>query len=167
MRLAISNCGTPTEKASEFLDNHLKPTMQSRGSYIKDSGNFIDKINRIKSIPKDAIFVTTDVIRLHPCIPHVAGLKALKNALDARKNKSIPTEKLVLKNNVFEFTGTAKEHILSTVIGTKCVPSYACIFISQSEASVIKSQQNKPLVWFRYIDIFFIWTHGTTSQKHI
>ena len=28
-RPVISNCGTPTEKASEFLDFHLKPLMQS------------------------------------------------------------------------------------------------------------------------------------------
>ena len=41
-------------------------------------------------------------------IPHKAGLKALKNALDKRKQKHIPTEKLinmaefVLKNNFFE-----------------------------------------------------------------
>ena len=26
-RAVISNCGTPTEKASEFLDSHLKTTM--------------------------------------------------------------------------------------------------------------------------------------------
>ena len=25
-RPVISNCGTPTENVSEFLDNHLKPT---------------------------------------------------------------------------------------------------------------------------------------------
>ena len=41
---AISNCGAPTEKASKFLDHHLKPVMQSRWSYIKDSGDFLRKI---------------------------------------------------------------------------------------------------------------------------
>ena len=56
---------------------------------------FIDKINRIKNIPKGAILVTTDVIGLYPCIPHVAGLKALKNTLDAMENKSVLTEKLL------------------------------------------------------------------------
>ena len=43
-RPVISNCGTPTEKASEFLDYHLKPIMQRGKSYIKDSGDFINKI---------------------------------------------------------------------------------------------------------------------------
>ena len=55
------------------------------------------------------------MIGLYSCIPHVAGLKTLKNALQAWENKSIPAEKLlkmaefVLKTNAFEFTGTVKE----------------------------------------------------------
>ena len=36
-RTVISNCGTPTEKVSEFLDHHLKPMMQEGWSYIKDT----------------------------------------------------------------------------------------------------------------------------------
>ena len=35
-RPLISNCGTPVEKVSEFLNHHLKPVMQSGKSYIKD-----------------------------------------------------------------------------------------------------------------------------------
>ena len=136
-RPIICYCGTPTEKVSEFLDNHLKPIMQNSWSYIRDSRDFIDKTKRIKNIPKDAILVTAYVVGLHPCIPHVAGLKALKSALDARENKYIPTENLlkmaefVLKNNVFEFNGTVKEQVSGTVIGTKCASSYACIFMSE------------------------------------
>ena len=41
-RSRISNCGTPAEKASEFLDFNLKPLMQSDWSYIRDSRDFID-----------------------------------------------------------------------------------------------------------------------------
>ena len=54
-RPIISNCGTPTEKASEFLDYHLKPVMQKSWSYIKDSGDFIEKIKGINTKPGDAI----------------------------------------------------------------------------------------------------------------
>ena len=112
--------------------------------------DFIDKIKRIKNILKDDILVTTNVIGLYPCIPHVAGLKVLENALDARENKSVPTENIlkmvefVLKNNVFEFNGTVKEQISGTAIGTKCAPSYACIFMSEFETRFIESQQNEP-----------------------
>ena len=113
-RLVTSNCGTSTEKASVFLDNHLKPIMESSWFYIQYLGDFIDKINRIKNILKDAILVTTDVIELYPRMPHIIGLKALKNALDARDNKSVPAEKL---------------------LKIKCAPSYTCIFMSEFEAS--------------------------------
>ena len=47
-RPVISSWCTPTEKALEFLENRLQPIMQSRWSYIRDSGDFIDKINTIK-----------------------------------------------------------------------------------------------------------------------
>ena len=42
-RPAISNCGTPTEKASEFLNYYLKTLIQSSLSYIKDSADFIER----------------------------------------------------------------------------------------------------------------------------
>ena len=40
-RPVISNCGTHTEKVSEFLDHHLKSVMQAGKSYIRDSAHFI------------------------------------------------------------------------------------------------------------------------------
>ena len=49
----------------------------------------------IQSIQDDAILVTSDVVALYPSIPHEAGLKALKDALDYRDNKSISTEDLI------------------------------------------------------------------------
>ena len=64
-RPVISNCVTPTEKVSEFLDFQLKPVMQSSKSYIKDSGDFIRKIKDIYYIPSNAILVTGDVVGLY------------------------------------------------------------------------------------------------------
>ena len=81
-RPVISNCGTPTENVSEFLDHHLKPVMQEGQSYIKDTGDFLDKIKNINAIPENAILVTADVVGLYPSIPHQAGLEALREALD-------------------------------------------------------------------------------------
>ena len=37
--------------------------MQNSWSYIRDSGYFIDKINVIENIPKNAILVTADVFK--------------------------------------------------------------------------------------------------------
>ena len=83
-RPVISNCGTPTEKVSEFLDHHLKPVMQKGLSYIRDCQHFLEKIKTIGSVPENAILVTADVVGLYPNIPHEAALKALKEALEKR-----------------------------------------------------------------------------------
>ena len=141
--------------------------MQKVKSYIKDSGDFINKIKELQSIPNGAILVTSDVVALCPSIPHEAGLKALKNALDNREYKSISTEDLikmarfVLKNNYFEFNGIVKQQISGTAIGTKFAPTYACIFMDKLETDFLNTREYLSLVWYRYIDdIFFIWTHG-------
>ena len=103
----ISNCGTPTEKVSEFLDSQLKSLMQSGKSYIKDSGDFIEKIKSLKNLPESAILVTADVVGIYPSIPHDNGLEVLERRLEQRKEKTIPTQDLikmadfVLKNNFF------------------------------------------------------------------
>ena len=83
-RPVISNCGTPTEKISEFLDGQLKPIIHKSWYYIKDSGDFIRKIKNLADIPEGAILVTADAVSLYPSIPHQAGLEALKKALDER-----------------------------------------------------------------------------------
>ena len=141
-RPVISNCGTPTEKVSEFLDHHLKPVMQSGWSYIKDSGDFLKKIKNVGNIPENAILVTADVVGLYPNIPHNAGLKVLSNMLEAREHKAVSTEDLVkmarfvLENNYFEFNGDVKKQISGTAIGTKFAPPYACTFMDDLETNL-------------------------------
>ena len=74
-----SNCGTPTEKVSEFLDHHFKPVCQERELYIKDVGDFLNKIKNIIAIPENAILVTAELVGLYASIPHQAGLGNAKN----------------------------------------------------------------------------------------
>ena len=137
--LVISNCGTLTEKISEFLDHHLKPIMQEGWSYIKDTEDFLKKVQNIGKIPQDSILVTADVVGLYPSIPHNAGLKALKDALGCRQNKKIPTDMLVKMaefvhtNNYFEFVQKVFHQFFGTAIGKKFAPPYACIFMDKFE----------------------------------
>ena len=80
-RPVISDCGTLTEKVSEYLDFLLKPVMQDGWSYIKDTGDF-QKIKRLGKIPEGAILVTADVVGLYPNIPHDLGLQSLRKRLN-------------------------------------------------------------------------------------
>ena len=45
--------------------------MKQGNSYIKDTGNFLEKLRATGDIPKGAILVTADVVGLYPSIPHI------------------------------------------------------------------------------------------------
>ena len=104
----ISNCGTPTEKVFDFLDYHLKPTVQSPKLYIKDISDFLRNLNELGKLPENAILVTTDVVGLYPSILLTDRLEALSAKLEKREDKSVATEdllkmnKFILKNNFLE-----------------------------------------------------------------
>ena len=138
-RPVIPNCGTPTEKASEFLDHHLQSFMKPRVSYIKDTNDFLSKLQHLGKIPENSLLDTADVVGLYPSIPHDEGLDVLSKQFNTFDNKSIPTEDLVkmiefvLKNNYFEFNSTVKHQISGAAIGTNFAPPYACIFMDYIE----------------------------------
>ena len=135
-------------------------------SYKKDSGDFINNIKNLQNIPEGALLARADLVDLYAIIPQKAGLNALREALDKRENKHIPTDNLltmaefVLKNNYFEFNGKGKNQLLATVIGNMSVPTYASIFVDNLESDFLKYQELTPMIWYRYTDdVFFIWTH--------
>ena len=129
-RPVISNCGTPTEKVSEFLDHHLQPVVKEGRSYVKDTQDFLEKLKHLGKVPSNAILVTANVVGLYPSIPHEAGLEALYEKLEERVEKKIPSSDLlnmaefVLKNNYFEFDSKVKKQISGTAIGTKFAPPH-------------------------------------------
>ena len=66
----------------------------------------------------------------------------------------------VLRNNYFEFNGKVKQQISGTAIGTKCAPTYVCIYMDEFENEFISLRIDKPLAWLRYIHVvFFVYTH--------
>ena len=170
----ISNCGTLTEKVSEFFGHHLKPIMQNELSNIRDSQHFLEKIKSIGSVLENAILVTVDVVGLYPNISHQADLKALKEALEKRDLKKIPRKDLVkmaefvLNYNIYEFNSKAYQQKSGTAIRTKFAPSYASIYMDQVEQKFLETQSKKTLIWLRYIDdIFFIQENTDQKRLHI
>ena len=83
----IDQCFLIVEE-SEFLDRHRQAIMQESRSYVKDSGVFVKTMGQIGGIPKNSIFVNSDVVRLYYSIPHRTGLKKSKNVLE-RQSKNI------------------------------------------------------------------------------
>ena len=156
---------------SAFVDHWLQPYVKQLPSYIQDSTEFINLIEKTK-LPENCLLASIDVSSLYTNIPHSDGLESiafyLKNEQLTFKHPEQPEPeiiielaKLVLENNVFEFN---EQHYLQkqgTAMGTKMAPAYANQFMGTLE----KKLTNKHIhTWKRYIDdIFIIWT-GTREQ---
>ena len=124
--------------------------MKQGESYIRDTGDFLAKLKAAGEVPKGAILVTADVVRLYSSIPHSEGLDILKKQYENYPNKKVSTEDIgkmadfVLKNNLFEFDSKFYKQISGTAIGTKFAPPYTCIFMDHIETEFLNTQDIKP-----------------------
>ena len=84
-RPMVSSINCHATKISKYIDNQLQPHVKELKSYVKDSTDFIRKINSMEKIPDNSIFVTMDVRSLYTHIPNKEGIKAVETTLK-RKN---------------------------------------------------------------------------------
>ncbi|XP_067016780.1 uncharacterized protein [Acropora muricata] len=164
-RPIISGCDGPTERISSFVDYILQPIAKAQKSYLKDTTDFINFIERTK-IPKNTTLVSMDVTSLYTNIPQEEGITTVCKAYEAFYNRNfpIPTNslkemlQLILGENSFSFNGRNYLQTHGTAMGTKMAVAFANIFMSEVETEILKANDTKPLHWKRYIDdVFSLW----------
>ena len=170
-RPIVSDCESESYRVSEYIDSFLSPLATNHPSYIKDTHDFLQKIEQIK-IPQNSFFVTLDVDSLYTNINNKEGLAAVAEAFAKTKHKDLnfslrPDKeimdllKLSLENNDFIFNDDWYLQISGTAMGKKFAPNYANIFMAKWEEEALKKARKQPLVYFRFLDdIFIIWTHS-------
>ena len=125
-RPIISGCSGPTERISAFVDTLLHPISISQTSYLKDTTDFINFIEKTK-VNKQTFLVSMDVTSLYTNIPQEEGIATVCRAYENfyRNNPPIPTQylkemlSLILKENSFQFNGKNYLQIHGTAMGTK------------------------------------------------
>ncbi|CAH3180095.1 unnamed protein product, partial [Porites lobata] len=158
-RPIISGCEGPTERISSFVDRLLQPIAQRQKSYINDSTDFINFVERTK-VHQDTILVSMDVASLYTNIPQEEGITTVCRAYDTfhNNNSPIPTKylrkmlDLILKENSFQFNGENYLQTHGTAMSTKMAVSFANIFMAEFETKLIGQSRIKPIEWKRYID---------------
>ena len=146
-RPIISGCECPTERLSNFVDKLLQPIAQQQRSYLKDTTNFINFIERTK-VPPHTILVSMDVTSLYTNIPQEEGIMTVCKAYEGFHyyNPPIPSRYLkdmlclILQENSFRFRRKNFLQTHGTAMGTKMAVAFACIFIAHIEE---ESKQNK------------------------
>ena len=108
-RPVINSINCHTSEISRFVDHHLQPVVREIPSYIKDTNDFINKIDNF-TVPPNSFLVTMDVKLLYTSIPNNEVIASVKNKYDQYPNKTIPTKiiatflALILTLNNFIFT---------------------------------------------------------------
>ena len=75
-----------------FTTWNLKPIMRSAKSYIRDTSDFLKRLEELGGVPQNALLVAADMVGLYPNITHQDGLDTLSLNLDQRDDKIISTE---------------------------------------------------------------------------
>ena len=88
-RPIVSSINSHSAKISHFVDIHLQPIVDGIKSRIKDTTDFINKIEKIFNLPEEAIIVIMDVKSLFTNIPHAEGINAVAKALEKLKDVTI------------------------------------------------------------------------------
>ena len=139
-RPIISGCDGPTERISSFVDYILQPIAKSQKSYLKDTKDFINFVEKTK-IPHNAIMVSLDITSLYTNIPQDEGIETICKAYETfyQSEAPIPTNalrkmlRLILQENSFQFCGKDYLQTHGTVMGTKMAVAFANIFMSAVE----------------------------------
>ena len=95
------------------VDHFLQPLVPHMISHVKDTTDFLIKIQRVGQIVPGSILVSFDVTFLYTNIPNIEGIKAVFMYLQKhRPSPHVPSNTtlckllyLVLKSNNFEFNG--------------------------------------------------------------
>ena len=93
-RPVISNCGTATERVSEFLDFHIQPLVEGVASVIKDGTHFLQRLKDLDHIPSTAILCIMDIVGLYLHIPHSELVEALRSTMNKAEG-DMPVDDLV------------------------------------------------------------------------
>ena len=76
MRPIVSGFNSCTARLSEYLDTFLKYQAIKTKSYIRDTKDFLVKLDNLKELPTNSILVTMDVSSLYTNIDHEEGSNA-------------------------------------------------------------------------------------------
>uniref|UniRef100_A0A803K142 Reverse transcriptase domain-containing protein n=1 Tax=Xenopus tropicalis TaxID=8364 RepID=A0A803K142_XENTR len=173
-RPIISARGSLAEKIAKYVDTILQPLVRQLGSYLQDTTDFLRVVNSINAGDGNFLFVTMDVHSLYTCIPHDAGIHAVRDLLSNNPVYTGPPVEFILTllefilhNNYFKFEDNYFLQLTGTAMGSNVAPTYANIFMYWYETCNIYCHPlfRKHGVYFRHYidDRFFLW-YGTDED---
>ena len=156
----IVNCiNTMTYHASKYLDKLLQPILPLLSTISTSSLHTTLLLDKITSVPTNAVIFCADVSNLYPSIPIEFGLIAVRTLLSRFLFPDIDfiidLLRWVLKHNYLSFENNIYRQVSGTAMGTPCAPVYANLVLFYIEEPLLSPQHSRPILYQRYLDDIF------------
>jgi hypothetical protein len=154
----IVNCITfPTYSLAKHLAGILIPFVGHSPSHIRNSEDFIQKLNTI-CLQKSDILVSFDVVSLFTKVPLEDTLQLLQQYFH---NQTICLFKQVLTTTYFLYDGAFYNHTDGVAMGSSLTPVIANYYMEHFKQQAISAVSRRPTHWYRYVDdTFVVCPHG-------
>ena len=175
-RPIISANGCPVERISEYVDFFLQPFVTEQHTYIKDTSDFIRKVEKL-TVPDDALIITLDYESMYTNIIHDEAVSAIKNTLSGNnKHRYVQGIKrpslelfcnlveLAVKCNNFRFNGKHFYQSMGVAMGHKASPAICDIVIYYLEERILKLAGENMFKWLRFRDDVFALYVGCETE---
>lgn len=157
LRPIVSAIGSATHPIARLLVQHLQPAVGKTASFIKDSADFINKIQSITLQPEH-ILVSFDVVSLFTNIPMDEALPTIRPLLP---DDLYQLATACISSTYFYWNGQYYEQIRGAAMGSPLSPIIANLYLEKFKQDALSTAKYKPTHYFRYIDdMFATWPHG-------
>ncbi|XP_037501525.1 uncharacterized protein LOC119375419 [Rhipicephalus sanguineus] len=164
MRPIVDYTRSPLHKLSGYLHRVLRPLVGRSNTYVRHSGDFIDKVRDI-ALEDGDILVSFDVQSLFTSIPTGLAVDACVSALetDATLPERTPIEvqdlrrllTFCLDNTYFTFEGCFYKQVHGTAMGAAVSVTAANLTMERLEQRALGSFCPAPKTFLRYVDDCF------------
>ena len=166
-RPIVSDVNSESYNIAQFIDYHLAPYASTHPAYVKNTYDFLNKIDKVTTNPQ-SLLISLDVDSLYTNIDNELGIKAVSEAFSTDPHPIHPyilqLLRLSLEGNDFQFNGKHYLQISGTAMGKKFAPHYADITMAYWERMNLRKCDKQPTLYLRYLDdIFMIWDHSVAE----
>ena len=175
-RPIISQCGSATENIGRFLDYFLKPIVKKQSTYIKDTKEFINKVEQV-NVSESSLLITYDITSLYTNLRFADILSALKMELDKNNDMQysikrpsscslVKIAEILLTSNEFHFDGQAYRQIIGAPQGAVPSPEICDIAIYYHINEILDRFDSSNLHSFhvRFRDDGFLIFNGSRTE---
>ena len=123
-RPVVSSKSCHTNIILKYVDFHLQPIAKNIPSYVRDTTDFLQKLDNTKNISNDCLLVTFDVRESKE--KYKESIKAVREVYDNHPNKTAAAKviikflSLILTLNSFVFNSTNYSQTIGCAMGTNC-----------------------------------------------